>query len=545
MSFSPADCSRAVGALLLLVLLGTQVSAVANAQSDYDPNCNRVTYTEAERVQQEFLMTHAGARLVATMGDNACKALELIRNFGKASPSGEINNDILMDSATPDFPTTSTGERILENVRNAASKGYGAVGQMLKLNEREVGYAETVPLEGGLRSGSLISSTGMMARGTFDASYKLSGSGQLITPDGKVRAGEFSNNQLRGEGFIAEKDGNRTVLIEGTFDGDTPVGEVIRNYADGSRVRELWENGRMVARGGRAPKGSVPPKISRPDVAPLAYHMGMHEGPYLQVDGPRERFLLACNQQIIAVGEWGASGKAPPPSPSACPNPERYRGGYVTVRGVKWPQARAEYWCNGKMVAATPYANYPPQQYVKPEPKCIKEASLPMTPASAFRTGNMIERTLEPSKTRPVASTGRVLNPLIVQGPPWPCADAIGVYMQAVSRRTQGRGLKTPQGYWNVFGNSPVRLLLDGFPSITTHGHDRYLASVPGAHAQPVVFTINGYQFREGFFRNAQSMRALSASFEAGRQSSPGDEWGAGLGLNACVARYLAENARD
>lgn len=565
-----------VARVLLTVIASAFLTAAAVAQ-DADPagvNCDEnlkpAPETEKAREERTFCETHAGCLMVYSYLKKTCRAAQFLRDIGEhRSITKTLTNNDVAEALTDDYNSAAADKEIAE-ARLASRPS-----PKLK-NEREmfvgpdgtkfIFEGQNDPKNHFYQRGTIITSDGTVVRGRMRKVERVIGAGgqiehlqggtlregenplkefwdaQAIMPDGQIKAGYLLNNlRLVGEGVLTTKEPDgRTSILEGSFIDDKPDDEMVRRYSDGTSRREFWQKGKLVAVGDLSAPGRVPPKISRPDVAPLAYDMGMHEGPYLQVDGPRERYLLACNQQIIAVGEWGPSGKAPPPSPLACPNPERYRRGKVTVRGNKWPQARAEYWCNGKMVAATPYANYPPQQYVKPAPECIKETYLP-TPDSAFRTGNMIERTLEPSKTRPVATTGRVTNPLIVQGPPWPCAGEIDAYIAASRYRARGGGILSAQQYWADFQYSPIRILVNSGERTLAHFHNQYVSGTSGASSQSLTF--NG--LREGFFRNARSMLALASSYDAARAEEARGGGGSGSAMNACIARYLATNARD
>ncbi len=483
---TPATRARIVcrGTIALFILTA---SVQAGAEPvPYDPNCNPVELTGDQTFEQEICGSHAGCRFLVMAPIRAgCKAVNFIRNIGKSDP--RFDNSTLIDGMTYDVPRQTKFDEFMFNVKAKVHEALGTAGKrdVVQTDDGRVAYYEGGHLSSGGGTGAMIYSDGTMARGTFDSKYKLNGAGQLITPDGKMRAGEFNNNQLSGPGFIAEQDGKRTVLIEGTFDGDTPVGEVIRNYADGSRVRELWENGKMVARGDPAPKGKVPPPIRKPETKLASAEDSGGEGWFLKMEG--------------------SAGKL-------------------------W-----ELRCRGKAAVLKVSAQ-------KPSETC--RAVTQQAQADVNR-GDMIERTLGLPKAASGAGTGRLTNPLIVQGPPWPCASEIEQYMQAWVRRAGG-GYKTPGGYWGAFAFSVVRVLMNGSEGTLHHFHEQYVARVPGAQSQPVVFTFNGYPYREGFFRNASSMQALSTSYQnAAAGEIRGGEAEAGQMMNACIARYLADNARD
>ena len=350
---------RRSGRMLLFIFLVGSTASIAHAQVPYDLNCKPVELTESQKINEETCAMHAGCRFLVQAPINAgCKAVNFIRNIGKTDPA--FDNNVLIDGATYDLPRQTAFDRLVSGVKTAAHSALGTAGKrdVVQTDDGRVAYYEGGHLDSGSANGAMIYSDGTMARGTFDAKYKLSGSGQLITPDGKVRAGEFKNNQLRGEGFVSDKEGKRTVLIEGTFDGDTPVGEVIRNYADGSRVRELWENGKMVARGDRAAKGKVPPPINRPQTR-LASADAKH-GLY-EVEGPNgsKRWELWCTNLLVDKGGWFPKGH--------------------------YPQKPERQTCDKKIEKAT-------------------------TDESEFSRGDLIERTLGPSKTKAVGGVSETFN---------------------------------------------------------------------------------------------------------------------------------------
>jgi hypothetical protein len=475
-----------------IVLLTLSASVEAGAEPvPYDPNCNPVELTEDQTFEQEICGSHAGCRFLVMAPIRAgCKAVNFIRNIGKSDP--RFDNSTLIDGMTYDVPRQTKFDEFMFNVKANIHEALGTAAKrdVVQTDDGRVAYYEGGHLSNGSGTGAMIYSDGTMARGTFDSKYKLNGAGQLITPDGKMRAGEFNNNQLSGPGFIAEQDGKRTVLIEGTFDGDTPVGEVVRNYADGSRVRELWENGKMVARGDPAPKGKVPPPIRKPETR-LASAEVKH-GLY-QVEGPNgtKRWELWCKDRLADKGLWYPKGHYPQ-------KPERQT--------------------------------------------CEKQAEQDYAGEPDVNSGDLVQRTLGPAKMKPA---GRVINPLVVQGPPWPCSNEMNLHMQAWVRRAGG-GYKSPDAYWREFGFSPIRVLFNS--NAATRKliglHNEYMATAANVQLQPVVFTYNGYEFREGFFRNARSMQSLSKSLESDSSyEAPGGEAAASLMMNACIARYLAENA--
>jgi hypothetical protein len=317
MTARPSRASR-VFRFLPLILASVASSQALAQVLPYDQNCNPKAETEDEKFLGQVCESHAYCRFYVIAPLNAgCKGVNFLRNLGKKiSGNGDISGNDVIDAATDDVPKTSTAQRLIEKARQAASAAKGAVGSMLRTPTGQPAYAETVDVGGGNKAGTMVSADGTLARGTFDSRYRLQGSGQLVTADGTMRAGSFADNQLNGEGVVAERDGNRTVLVEGTFEGDIPVGEVIRNYADGSRQRELWENGRLVAKGSRVGKGLVPPPVRPREVE----RRGL-----VLIEGPlgSQRFELWCDGQMLADGGWYPKGKTPrKPERQSCDQPQ-------------------------------------------------------------------------------------------------------------------------------------------------------------------------------------------------------------------------------
>lgn len=249
-------------AAVALVLLA--VSASARAQAQYDANCRPTEFSEDQQFQREICTSHVGCRLVVGVGDATCKSINFMRNIGdRISPSKPLNNDDVLEAVELDYPKTSFTRRIMEKVRNATKAVFESKPETTTFGAGgDFGYAETLPSGPGRKSGAIVYESGLKIRGQMDAQKMiLQGTGQAMNADGTVRAGEFRGAWLSGEGFMTERAGGKTILIEGTFDRDTPVGEVVRTFADGMSVRENWQNGKMIERGALAARGRVPPPL--------------------------------------------------------------------------------------------------------------------------------------------------------------------------------------------------------------------------------------------------------------------------------------------
>lgn len=249
-------------AAVALVLLA--VSASARAQAQYDANCRPTEFSEDQQFQREICTSHVGCRLVVRVGDATCKSINFMRNIGDhISPSKPLNNDDVIEAVELDYPKTSFTRRIMEKVRNATKAVFESKPETTTFGAGgDFGYAETLPSGPGRKSGAIVYESGLKIRGQMDAQKMiLQGTGQAINADGTVRVGEFRGAWLSGEGFMTERAGGKTILIEGTFDRDTPVGEVVRTFADGMSVREYWHNGKMIERGALAAIGRVPPPL--------------------------------------------------------------------------------------------------------------------------------------------------------------------------------------------------------------------------------------------------------------------------------------------
>jgi hypothetical protein len=230
----------------------------------YDANCRPKEFSEDLQFQREICTSHAGCRLVVGIGDSTCKAVDFLRNIGDhISPSKPLTNDDVVDSTEPEYPKTTFTRRIMDKVRNVTKAVFDSKPETQTFGAGgDFGYAETLPAGPGRKAGAVVYESGMKIRGQMDAQRMiLQGTGERITAEGEIRAGEFRNSWLSGEGFMTEVHGGKTALVEGTFDRDTPVGEVVRTYADGMSVREYWQGGKLIERGALAARGRVPPPL--------------------------------------------------------------------------------------------------------------------------------------------------------------------------------------------------------------------------------------------------------------------------------------------
>lgn len=149
-----------------------------------------------------------------------------------------------------------------------------------------------------------------------------------------------------------------------------------------------------------------------------------------------------------------------------------------------------------------------------------------------------LEQSTTKRKARPVS---RLKNPLIVQGPPWPCASELEAFSQA--RVSKGRRGFSAGEYWQQFNFGAILVLQNSSQRLVQGGYLDFVASTTGV--RPASVDSNNPLW-EGFFRNARAMQNLSASFVA-QSAAWGDDAEARTDnlVGACVARYLAENARN
>jgi hypothetical protein len=104
----------------------------------------------------------------------------------------------------------------------------------------------------------------------------------------------------------------------------------------------------------------------------------------------------------------------------------------------------------------------------------------------------------------------------------------------------------SPEAFWRTFHNSAVEVLAYGTDSWARRLHAEYLTRNPGAQAQPVIYRDPyGGQYREGFFRDRQSMLAVNQITQRAWRMDPTGEGGAVFGIQACVSQFLADNARN
>lgn len=312
-SHRPGRMARSLAVVMLVAgFCSSQMKAQESAMPPYDANCNPSVPTEGQNIEAEYCRSHIGCNMVAGIVSKTCRAVDFLSNIGRSAPSGTLTNEQVLDAATPEFPRTSGVQRLIDDAKAAAKAVLGSDTQreLIRTDDGRIAYVEAGRLSGGNKNGALIYPDGTMERGRFDPDYRLSGSGMRIRPDGSTSGGTFQSGKLSGDGFATQLDNDRTVLVEGTFDGDTPVGEVVRTYADGSKVREIWENGRMVERGTLVPKGQIPPPV-RPQTQLAAADDGK-EGlvEVARADGSR-RYELWCQGRMVDEGGWYPKGHPP------------------------------------------------------------------------------------------------------------------------------------------------------------------------------------------------------------------------------------------
>lgn len=256
-----------VAAVLCALSLGS--SSIAEPMVS-DNNCEKAEFSELQQFQSELCQAHLGCRMTAVLAEKGCSAVRFFRNIGDIfTRKTEIDNNDVMDAYEPEYPQTPGTQRIVSKAREA-SKQAGTKGYRFEdrpVRTKAGSYAsydggwdlEAKKAEGG---GTMIWPNGDMQRGYY-VDGKPSGPGQTIY-GGMVEGGEYREGLLQGAGFRASPANGQMETIEGTFDKDVPVGEIVRTYSDGSSVREIWEGGKMVVRGERAPKGVVPPVVLTP-----------------------------------------------------------------------------------------------------------------------------------------------------------------------------------------------------------------------------------------------------------------------------------------
>lgn len=252
-------------AITVALALGP-VATPAQAQfEDFGPNCERIQIDDMEKFRRDICATHVGCLLVRKIKDSTCRTKEFLDNLGDhLSPSRPLSSEDVMDAMPSDAPTeNSIFQRAINRAKDAARSVLGTDdGKLVENTSGSFTFTEVRATPDGGYSGTIIYPNGGAQRGKMNSQYRLDGPGQQMLANGKVLAGTFNGSRL--EGFVTDATSGRGSFLEGTFDGDKPVGEMIRNYADGSRVRELWERGAMVLRGTVAPKGYVPPPLVRP-----------------------------------------------------------------------------------------------------------------------------------------------------------------------------------------------------------------------------------------------------------------------------------------
>ena len=245
---------RLVGAVRVAALAVLLLSATASAQEqgdgpiNCDANNNPAPETEDQREGRLACELHAGCRfLVVAVVRATCKAGDFFRKLGeREDPALPVTSSDVADAATPDYPESEVADGAIAEARNYANQstqGRGMPGSMITTPDGRAAYAETRENSpAGPRPytrGTVIYADGTIARGAFNPTGGQFGPGQVVTPDGRLKAGSFSLGQLgRGTETFREPDG-RTSILEGTFCGnDNPCnGEMVRRYSDGTSRR--------------------------------------------------------------------------------------------------------------------------------------------------------------------------------------------------------------------------------------------------------------------------------------------------------------------
>ena len=284
------------------ILLATAASSAA-AQTQFDANCQTVTYTEDQLFEQEVCKSHAGCAMIFAGGQKFCKGVDFLRHIGdRLTGTKPLNNDDILEATEPDYPKSSFTSRIMSKVKSITNAVFDSrpESKIYLTQDGSTAYAETLPSGSGRRAGAIIVSNGMRERGQFADDLGQTGYGEKVLANGQIRAGDFRNGGLAGEGFKTEPNGRSTEVYEGTFDNDVPVGEVVHRFADGTSARELWQNGKMIERGRLAAKGGIPPHLeSQMAAAGTSASSNSHATP---------SYALPANSGLSGVWRGDSSG---------------------------------------------------------------------------------------------------------------------------------------------------------------------------------------------------------------------------------------------
>jgi hypothetical protein len=539
------------------------VSATAWAEQDSDavgcdPNLNPAPpETFYQREVRQACENHPGCRMVFAMMRGTCRAATFMRNVADRVRSAlSIDNNVVADAATPAYPPSAAADRAVSMARDTArpSPNQTTVRETMRMPNGREAYAETQTGSNYLYSrGTIIYSDGEIARGEITnrvngdsrlIGRELRGNGQRITPDGRMQAGPyFSHGEgIGGTGISAylagpgvttyrEPDG-RTSILEGTFSDQAPDGEMIRRFSDGTSRREMWRRGTRLAIGELSAPGGVPPRIGQYSVPLPVWGPGILEGTYIDRDPTgRQRILLWCNRQVVAVGEFAQPGAQPVhPQPRECPNPGSYRNGGLAVVGPDF-RTRGEFWCRGTMTAATAwYSPSEPQRGFNPMPRCEDPTPTQIAEGDTEHT-DAVQHTMRPA--RPDFATGGS-RPDRVSGPPWPCNSEYVSWMQATDPTALAQW--PPERWWAQYNFSLLQAVGMSAPNRTRSfsSYDSYMATHPNHASEP---NFNGWA--RGFFEDPQYLRAFANDLDAYSSGfRPRDAMR--VHYTACLMRYKA-----
>lgn len=361
--------SRGFGVVRVAVAATLLVSVAASAQEgdgpiNCDVNLQPAVETEAQREGRVACELHAGCRyLVSAVVRNMCRAADFFRKLSERDdPTLPVTSSDVADAATPEYPESYAADRVIANARvyaNRGTEGRGIPGSMITTRDGRTAYAETQSSSDRFpqyRRGTVIYADGSIARGGFDQNGELYGSSQVVTPDGRLRAGSFSYGQLsppeNSVETFREPDG-RTSILEGTFCGDNKPcnGEMVRRYSDGTSRREVWRGGVAVTLGQLAARGEVPPLMPLENAAPPPtpiWTPSSREGLQTSFAGEgREYMFVWCNGIVLDEGAIAEKGRALPPERRDCRQP-----GPDGLNEITDSQGRRrwELWCKGKVL---------------------------------------------------------------------------------------------------------------------------------------------------------------------------------------------------
>jgi hypothetical protein len=373
----------AVAAIAFLCVF--YVGSASATQSE--PDCADLS-AETKRDDVLFARTWLPLQIAFEAMHSACKAHNFLTEVLSKEPDPKkITAEDVFEALTPDYPRSAVADRVVSSAKGGAilidGGSFPISRDMIETPDGRKAYAEIAEMPDGYKKGTVIYADGSLERGMFNRELKPSGDGQIISPEGTMKAGRFSMGELDSTGIetFKEADG-RTSMLEGTF-CPKPCGEMVRRYSDGTSVRELWRGGQMVFRGEIGQKGQVPPKLPDDQRAPPSQPIwtpGAGEGlKTIWAREGEERVVLWCNGKLVDEGFPAPKGKALPPNRRNCrpPGPDGLH--YVTdTKGRK----RWELWCKGKIIDWNAATIPPPLQPCGQPVKQAQPASTNSLPAT-------------------------------------------------------------------------------------------------------------------------------------------------------------------